>query len=95
MCFIIYNSSSKEKLKGETEGRVELGEYEDEPEITIVRSRRDGGKPVRGNPPGTSGKKFRPGRVMRRPERYYSFLKRQIDQRKYVRNKRYLFMESK
>jgi len=51
-------------------------EYED---YTWVRKRRETGPPKKGG-------KFRPGRVSRRPEKYFTFLQNQIKDRKLQRN---------
>lgn len=86
--------AEKRRLKQEERGgepkergeKVKFNEYEEET-ITFTRGRRE--TEVERKPKGigkTTGKKFRPGRVMRRPERYYEFLKLQIEQRKLQRN---------
>ena len=80
-----FHSKQQEERGGEPKERgekVKFNEYEEET-ITFTRGRRE--TEVERKPKGigkTTGKKFRPGRVMRRPERYYEFLKLQIEQRK-------------
>jgi len=95
---ILQEEKSKMRLEKENKKKqnAEKGKKDDfeespEPEITVGRARRQAdqqriARQAKDGKPKREGKKFRPGRVLRRPERYYQFLSRQIHQRKLQRN---------